>query len=117
MLRRDRGSTQADGLLWLLRHITAIATKRNNSPRMPRPSSVLDGGGSRVETFGFPKLLQYGPRSRVAGESDSDSGCGIQTGRSQMLRVAETMSWLYQTPKAAWRRIRHLQARSNVYRH
>ena len=26
MLRRDRGSTQADGLPWLLRHITGIAT-------------------------------------------------------------------------------------------
>src|SRR6267143_384831 len=63
------------------RHITGIATKRNNSPRMPRPSSVLDGGGSRVETFGLPKLLQYGSRSRVAGESGSDSDCGIQTRR------------------------------------
>src|SRR3989442_15981488 len=59
---------------------------------MPRPSSVLDGGGSRVETFGFPKLLQYGSRSRVAGESDSDSDCGIRTDRSQMLCVAETLS-------------------------
>src|SRR6266853_1107528 len=59
---------------------------------MPRASSVLDGGGSRVETFGFPTLLQYGSRSRVAGESDSDSDCGIQTRRSQMLCVAETLS-------------------------
>ena len=29
MLRRDRASTQADGLLGLLCHITGIATKRN----------------------------------------------------------------------------------------
>src|SRR3989442_1591410 len=41
MLRRDRGSTQADGLLWLLRHITGIATKRLDSKRMFGPRDYL----------------------------------------------------------------------------
>src|SRR5215813_8495858 len=59
---------------------------------MPRPSSVLDGNRSGDETLGFPKLLQQVSRSWVAGESNANSYCGIQTGQSQMLCVAETLS-------------------------
>src|SRR5437016_1755679 len=37
MLRRGRGALNPDGPLWLLRHITGIATKWFDSARVPRP--------------------------------------------------------------------------------
>jgi hypothetical protein len=43
MLRSDRGSTKADGLLWVLRHITGIATKRQHSRECLNHVIVLGG--------------------------------------------------------------------------
>src|SRR5262245_24774942 len=63
---------------------------RNHSPRMPRPSSILDDGRSGDETFGFQNLLQQIPCSRITWK-DADPDLRIQTGQSQVLPVAETL--------------------------
>ncbi len=41
------------------RHITGIATKRNNPARMPRPVAVLDRDRSSIEADRVSELLQH----------------------------------------------------------
>src|SRR5215470_17928945 len=60
---------------------------------MPRSSSVLDGGRFGDEALRVQNLLQYIPRSRIT-QPNADSDCRIQTGHSQLLQVAETLSRL-----------------------
>jgi hypothetical protein len=52
------GFTQADGLLWLLRHITGIATKRDDSAGVLGPNIILDGSRSGEEAASLPGLFQ-----------------------------------------------------------
>src|SRR5262249_34002033 len=60
---------------------------------MPRSSSVLDGRRFGDEALRVQNLLQYIPRSRIT-QPNADSDCRIQTGQSQLLQVAETLSRL-----------------------
>src|SRR6266446_5583825 len=100
MLRRDRGSTQADGLLWLLRHITGIATTRLDSKRMFGPRDYLRrrvvapditfvllllpslASSSFVgQTFAGPALR--GNRSAQSSSLQKSAGCTIATTASR----------------------------------
>jgi hypothetical protein len=66
----------------------------NDSSRVPRPTSVLDGGRFGNETLGFQKLLQPASSSRVAAGADSDRYARIQRREFQILLLAETLSWV-----------------------
>src|SRR5882762_7493341 len=61
---------------------------------MPRPSSVLDGGRSGIETVGLPELLQQIPSSCGAEGTDSDRNARIQGHELQIVSLAETLSRL-----------------------
>lgn len=83
MLRRDRGSTPAHGLLWLLRHVTGIAKKRNFCygqqnfrSRVPHRHSAKNSG-CNVQLFGpHPNTLilkSFDPRAHVANSPTVDA--------------------------------------------
>ena len=91
MLRRDRGSTQADGLLWLLRHITGIATKRNNSPRMFGRLLFWTATDLEMKLIAFRDY--YNGLSQSCRTERRNSGCnaGIQRCGSRILSVENAL--------------------------
>jgi hypothetical protein len=102
MLRRDRGSAQADGLPWLLRHIRGIATKRNNSQRMFGSILVLDGHGFRDEINRVQRDYCNGYRSHAGLKGETPVAMLESRGASlKSYRWRQHCRGLYQTPLAA----------------
>src|ERR1035438_4991204 len=67
MLWRYRGELKPDGPLWLLHHITGIATKRHDSTRVFGSHVVLDDGGSRKQVARFQDILQRSSHAYLPG--------------------------------------------------
>jgi hypothetical protein len=67
-----RVSTKAGGLSCVLRHITGIATKRDDTPRVSGPAVVLDGNRFRNQTDRFQRLLQRASQSFGAEGENAD---------------------------------------------
>jgi hypothetical protein len=80
MLWRGREALKPDGPLWLLHHITGIATKRIHSPGMFGPCNRME---STIVVSNSPKLfclLPALPNSSGAGQGRS----GVESGEARM---------------------------------
>ena len=93
------------------RHITGIATKRNNPQRMFGSVVVLDGNGSRDETDRFQRLLQRVSQSRRPEGRNSDRNAGIQGCESPIISLAATLSRPVPNADGGMNTIRHPQAK------
>src|SRR6267154_1782561 len=92
MLRRGRGALKPDGPLWLLRHITGIATKRHHSTRVLGSHFVLDDGRSRKQTARFQDLLQQLSHAYLTRRANAGYAPVTTNRESPLVSVATSLS-------------------------
>jgi hypothetical protein len=84
--------TKPDGPLWLLRHITGIATKRHNSTRVFGSNVVLDNCRSREQAARFQSLLQQPSHAYFTGRANAGYARVTTSSRSPLVSMATSLS-------------------------